>query len=334
MKTETKIKAVAMISGGLDSALAAWIIKDLGIEIYGIHFILPWGCSDESRAIDIARQINIPLKMIHLDQGFLTMLQKPRHGVGAAMNPCVDCRIYNLTKAREYMIKIKAEFVFTGEILGQRPMSQMRQSLGLIERRSGLSGRLLRPLCAKLLEPTIPEQEGKIDRDSLYDFSGRSRSKLQSMARALGIKNYTPTGGGCLLTDKNFSNRLKDSFLYGYANMQEILCLKWGRHFRFSPEHKAIVGRDDLENEKIFNYANNDDLIFWFSDQRPGPSVVLKGKNPPFNIIQTAAYLVKRFSKYKDNSFKVDFFQKQTPQDIESINPPEISEENIKLFKI
>ncbi len=337
MKTTVKEKistAIGMISGGLDSALATRIIKDLGIEVYGIHFVLPWGCSDEPRAVQIADQLNVPLRIVQLDEKFLAILKNPRHGTGAAMNPCVDCRIYNLSQAKQYMLEIGADFIFTGEILGQRPMSQLRQSLGLVERRSGLQGRLLRPLCAKLLDPTIPEQEGKIDREKLFSFSGRSRSDLRKLAKHYGITNYIPTGGGCLLTDKNFTKRLKDSFQYGYRDLQEIIALKWGRHFRLSPNHKIIVGRDDAENQKIIKNAHLDDLVFVLSNDRPGPVAVLKGRDPSSETINIAASLVKRFSKFQNDDIAVSYWPVQDPSCDKTIQPLAVKEIDLLSLKI
>jgi tRNA-uridine 2-sulfurtransferase len=329
-----KIKSVGMISGGLDSALAAHIIHDLGIEVYGIHFVLPWGCGDEPRALKIAQQLRFPLEIVHLDHGFVELIKEPRHGTGAGMNPCIDCRIYNLIKARQYMMDIQADFIFTGEIIGQRPMSQMRHSLALIEKRSQLTGRLLRPLCAKLLEPTEVELDGKVDRSKLFSFSGRSRADLQRMGRHLGITDYTPTGGGCLLTDKNFSKKLKDSFLYGYDNLDDIINLKWGRHFRLSPNHKAIVGRDECENQKILHQAQDNDLVFSLTGDRPGPIVLLKGNNPDMTIIKSAAFLVKKFSRFNHPDTTISYWPVLRINEKSTIQPADVDEKRIMSGKI
>ncbi len=329
-----QIKAVSMISGGLDSALATKILVDLGVEVYGLHFLLPWGCGDKPRSIDIAAQLKIPLKIIQLNEDFLEIVKKPKHGYGSAINPCVDCRIYNLKKAKAYMEEINADFVFTGEILGQRPMSQLRHSLKCIEEKSGLEGRLLRPLCAKLLDPTIIEKENKIDREKLCSFSGRSRSELQKMGKVLQIKNYTPTGGGCLLTDKNFARRMKDSFKYGYKNLAEIVGLKWGRHFRINKNFKIIIGRDENESNKLIDLAENDDIVFELKDFE-GPTVVLKGKNPSEEELLIAANLAKRYSKHrnKDNIVIVSW-KSSDKKTIKEILATEIPEETLLAFFI
>lgn len=292
----TSVKAVGLISGGLDSALAVKIVKDLGVDVYGVYFSMPWGCCDKTKAIEIAQALDIKFMVMQLDERYLEIVKKPKFGYGAALNPCVDCRIHMFTRAGQYMNTIGADFVFTGEVLGQRPMSQMRNSMASIERESGLQGRLLRPLCAQLMEPTIPEQEGLIDRDKLLALNGRSRREQVSLAEKFEIKDYLPPAGGCLLTDKNFANRMKDVFTFGYRNFRETTALKWGRHFRLSPEFKITVGRDETENEALKHYAHLDDYIFEFEDKR-GPTVILKGENPPEDVLATAAGFVQKFSK-------------------------------------
>ncbi|MDP8265385.1 MAG: hypothetical protein P9M07_00385 [Candidatus Aceula meridiana] len=333
-KTNSKIKAIGMISGGLDSALVVKIIKDLGVEVFGLHFTLPWNVGKHPKATDIADQLGVPLKIIFLEESFLKMIQSPKHGYGSAFNPCVDCRAFNLAAAKKYMEEIGAEFVFTGEVLGQRPMSQMKNSLRKVENDSGLVGRLLRPLSAKLLEPTIPEQEGKIDRNKLFSFSGRSRSELQQMGRDYSIVDYIPPGGGCLLTDKNFGNRLRDSFQHGYRDLNDIISLRWGKHFRLSPKFKAIVGRNDYENRKIIEHAHNDDFIFILADENPGPTIILRGENPDDKTRVMAALLVKKYSKFRNNETKVIFWQKKDPQNTQVLLPKPIAEKSLASFKI
>jgi len=334
MKPNHPIKAIGMISGGLDSALAVKIIKDLGVEVLGLHFTLPWNIGKRPKAADIADQLDVPLKIISLDENFLKMIQAPRHGYGSAFNPCVDCRAFNLSTAKKYMKESGAEFVFTGEVLGQRPMSQLKNSLRMVEKDSGLTGRLLRPLSAKLLDPTIPEQQGKIDRDKLFSFSGRARSELQQLGRDYKITNYVPPGGGCFLTDKNFANRLQDSFKHGYRNLNDIISLQWGRHFRLSSEFKAIVGRDDHENQKIIFQADDNDFIFILSDDKPGPTVVLTGESPDDKILTISSNLVKKYSKFHDNETKVLFWQKKDPQNIQILLPESTSEQDLSALKI
>lgn len=332
MKSEKLIKAVGLISGGLDSGLAAVIVKNLGIQVYGIHFVLPWNLhADDAKRL--ADQVGIPLKIFQMSEDFLKVIRSPRHGYGSAINPCIDCKIFQLRHAKKYMAEIGADFVFTGEVLGQRPMSQLTHSLRKIEIESGLEGYLLRPLSAKNMDPTIAEKEGKIDREKLYDFSGRARSGLLELGRKFGITDFIPTGGGCLLTDKNFANRLRDIFKYGYRDADDIISLKWGRHFRLSDKYKAIVGRDDPENIKLIEHANVDDLIFDLGD-RPAPVVILKGENPPQEVLFIAAFLVKKFSKFHNTDLDVRCWQKSREQDALFFRPPPIDDARLTALKI
>ncbi|MCX5681296.1 MAG: hypothetical protein NT079_03335, partial [Candidatus Omnitrophica bacterium] len=249
------------------------------------------------------------------------------------INPCIDCKIYQLKNAKTYAQEIGADFIFTGEVLGQRPMSQMRNNLNCIEKESGLKGYLLRPLSAKHFDPTIAEQQGKIDREKLFAFSGRSRSGLSELGRQWNIIDFIPTGGGCILADKNFAKRLKDSFDHGHRDLQDIISLKWGRHFRLSKDFKAIVGRDDPENTKLIEYANVDDYILNLGDQ-PAPVVILIGKNPPEEMLLTAASLVKRFSKFKDQDVEVRCWEKGREKDVRFFRPPPISDSRLAALKI
>jgi tRNA U34 2-thiouridine synthase MnmA/TrmU len=294
-----RIKAVGLISGGLDSIIAAKIVKDLGVEVHGVYFAMPWGCCDKTKAMEAALSIGISFITLQLDERYLKIVEKPKYGYGTALNPCVDCRIHMFSRAAQYMKHIQADFVFTGEVLGQRPMSQMLPRLKRIEEQSGLQGRLLRPLSAQLLEPTIPEQEGLIDRSKLLNLSGRSRKEQLSLAEKNNITEFNPPAGGCLLTDHNFARRMKDTFQYGYRNFRETIALKWGRHFRFNKDYKMIIGRDEEENISLIRYAHKDDLIMQLADQL-GPTLILKGVNPTEEILQTAAGLIQKFSRYKD----------------------------------
>lgn len=327
------LKAVGLMSGVLDSALAAKVVQSLGGEVFGIHFVLPWYTRANDSVQKTADQIGIPLKVVRFDEDFLNLVKNPQHGYGSAMNPCVDCKIYQLRKAKAYMEEIGADFVFTGEVLGQRPMSQLTHSLKTIEMQSGLDGYLLRPLSAKLLPPTLVEQQGKIDREKLFAFSGRGRSELLALGREHGILDFIPTGGGCLLTDKNFENRLKDIFKYGFQDLNEIVLLSSGRHFRVSPAHKIIAGRDDPENAKILYYANDTDLVFRFPEH-PGPTVILTGKDPDPATIATAAAIVRRFSKLRDIDCAVRFAPKGDPTQEGTVAPKPIDEKTLKAIWI
>jgi tRNA-specific 2-thiouridylase len=301
------VRAVGLLSGGLDSTLAAKLMKDLGIDVYGVYFSMPWGCGKEERVKRAAELLKIPLTVITLDEDYLKMIQNPKHGYGSAFNPCIDCHAYMAQKAGAYMKKIHADFVFTGEVLGQRPMSQLKHSLRLVEEESGLKGRFLRPLCAKLLEPTLVETQGLIDREKLLSLSGRSRKEQIRLAKEWGITDYPWPAGGCLLTDKNFAKRLKDIFKHGYRDQDEIVSLKWGRHFRLNENFKAILGRNEKENDLLIQHAHKEDYILELPDRR-GPSLILKGEDPTPEILALAAGLIQRFSRHKeDPSIAVEY---------------------------
>ncbi len=296
--TGNPIKAVGLISGGLDSTLAAKIVKDLGVDVYGVYFAMPWGCCNKTKAIEAALKLGIKFITLQLDERYLAIVQNPKYGRGTALNPCVDCRIHMFSRAAQYMRHIGGSFVFTGEVLGQRPMSQMRHSMAKIEKGAGLEGYLLRPLCAQLLEPTVPEKEGWIDRNQLLRLNGRSRSEQIDLARQLAISEYNQPGGGCLLTDKNFSRRMQDTFDHGYRNFRETVALQWGRHFRLNDDFKCILGRDENENKSLIRFAHPDDHLMQLAD-RLGPTLILKGYNPTQEILSTAAGLIQRFSRYR-----------------------------------
>ena len=232
------------------------------------------------------------------------------------------------------MESIGADFVFTGEVLGQRPMSQMRHSMKIIEKSSGLEGRLLRPLCAQLMDPTIPEQEGLIDRNKLLSISGRSRKSQLDLFQKYGISDYLPPGGGCLLTDKNFARRIKDTLDHGYRNFHETIALKWGRHFRLDDQFKVMLGRDEPENESLKSYAHPDDHIMELPDKK-GPTLILKGLNPDNKILEISAGILQRFSRHKDaQSIEVNCWQAKNPGNIKKIVSTFVAEEKVDQWKI
>lgn len=200
----------------------------------------------------VAQEFDIPIKVVHKGLDYLEIVRNPRHGYGKGINPCVDCRIYLLAKAREYMSECGADFVITGEVLGQRPMSQRRDTLRVIERESGLEGLLLRPLSARHFEPTIPEREGWVDREKLLAIKGRSRKDQFHLAEELDVKNYPCPAGGCLLTETSFVPKVKDVFDHSdELNLRDFRMLKIGRHFRIGERTKAIIGRDENDNRLL-----------------------------------------------------------------------------------
>ena len=269
-----KIKAVALFSGGLDSILAVKLIQEQGIEVKGVNFKTPFFGLDE--ILVITKDLDIDLEIIDITEELLKVLKKPKYGFGKNMNPCIDCHALMFKKAGEYMAKIGASFILSGEVLGERPMSQNRNSLNIIERESGFEGRILRPLSALLLPETIPEKEGLVDRSKLLDISGRSRKRQMELAAKIGIRDYPSPAGGCKLTEPSFSNRLKDLFAQKQYSLEEIELLKLGRHFRLDRGVKLVVGRNKNENEKIQEFFREGDLLFKAKNLK-GPISLLKG---------------------------------------------------------
>lgn len=261
MNSPLKTKAVGLVSGGLDSALAAKLMLEQGVEVIGYHLRIPFvGGKEEGGPVvaRVAASLGIELVVEEAGEEYIEMLKAPRFGRGAAVNPCVDCHIFMLRRARALMLAREASFCFTGEVLGQRPMSQRRPQLALIEREAGLEGRLLRPLSARLLAPTRPEEEGFVDRARLLDLRGRSRKRQIALAASYGITGYGPPAGGCLLTDGNFGARFADALAHGEDALRDLHLLKVGRHFRLPSGAKAVVGRDEKENENILEYLDED----------------------------------------------------------------------------
>jgi len=282
-KIDTKIKAVGLLSGGLDSTLSAKLMLDQGIDIYAINFTSPFctctpknaGCPAVVTAVQELGGIR--LKRVALRDEYLELVRNPKHGYGKGMNPCIDCRILKIKKAGEYMRQIGASFLFTGEVLGQRPMSQHRHAIELIDKESGFRGYLLRPLSAAHFEPTIPEQEGWIDRHRLLGISGRSRKIQISLAAEKGIRDYPCPAGGCLLTDREFSDRMRDYLRFTeHPSIRDIPLLKVGRHFRLENGDKVIVARNRHECEMLKKlYRERDHLLLPMDFS--GPAVILQG---------------------------------------------------------
>lgn len=278
------MKAVALLSGGLDSTLAVRLIKDQGIEIIALNFKTTFclcdrgntaGCGSQAR--QVANNLGIELKAINISDDFFEVIKNPKHGYGSNMNPCIDCRILIFRKAKEFMQEMSASFIITGEVLGQRPMSQHRGALNIIDKESDLEGLVLRPLSAKLLPQTIPEKEGWISRDKLLDFSGRTRRPQMDLANTFNIKDYPCPAGGCLLTDPIFAKKVKDLLVHGELNSYNVALLKVGRHFRISPEAKLVVGCDEKENEQLVNLAKENDYLFYPNEKLAGPTSVGRG---------------------------------------------------------
>ena len=269
------MKALSLFSGGLDSILTVKLVEDQGIDVLGIFFETPFFSSQ--KAIQSARYIGLALKVVDITDRFLEILFNPRHGYGKGLNPCIDCHTLMLKIAGEMLKREGADFIISGEVLGQRPMSQNLRSLSIISRDSGFKDLILRPLSAKRLPETLPEKEGWVIRERLLGLSGRSRHPQMELAKKFGIKEYPTPAGGCLLTEEVFSRRLRDLISFNPRfSRQDIELLKWGRHFRISEKTKIVVGRNQKENEMISSLRREGDTILTV-ESFPGPTVLAKG---------------------------------------------------------
>ncbi|HNQ50467.1 MAG TPA: tRNA 4-thiouridine(8) synthase ThiI [Candidatus Omnitrophota bacterium] len=275
------MKALALISGGLDSILAARIIKDMGIDVAGLYCAMPFSLRDRSAGRDgqnlmdrFAARTGIALRRIDITGAFLGMLGNPKFGYGAHLNPCIDCRILMLRTAREAMHECGASFLISGEVVGQRPLSQQRRTLQQIDAEARVEGLVLRPLSAQLLDETIAEKQGWVRRDRLYAFSGRSRKPQTDLAVMLGIIEFQQPAGGCLLTDPRFTDRLRDLMKREPLEADNVALLKLGRHYRIGGAGRLIVGRDESDNEGIERLARSGDIIFEPPSDIPGPTAL------------------------------------------------------------
>lgn len=272
-------KAVALYSGGLDSLLACAIIQKQGIEVIGLHCILPSVDPainpDSLKASQLAKQINLPLVFYRCDDEYANVIAHPKHGYGKNANPCIDCKIFFLQKAKEYMEKLNASFVITGEVVGQRPMSQYKSMLKHIEKECGLEGLLLRPLSAKLLPPTIPELEGIVDRNRLYAIAGRSRDTQFELAQEFGITQFQSPAGGCFLTMPQLASRVKDLIEHPPFNALDLFLANVGRHYRLHEHAKIIVARNENECTILQRYKQTAD--FFVEPSFKGPVIYGKG---------------------------------------------------------
>jgi len=294
-----KTKAVGLLSGGLDSTLAAKLMLEQGIDVYAINFTSPFCTCTPKKAgcaavVTAVKELGgIALKQVALRDKYLEVVRNPKHGYGSGMNPCLDCRIMKIKKAGEYMRRIGASFLFTGEVLGQRPMSQYGRAMDIIDRESGFHGHILRPLSAANLEPTIPEKEGWVDRSKMLGISGRSRKTQISLASQKGIQDYPCPAGGCLLTDKNFADKMRDYFNYNeHPSVRDIPLLKIGRHFRLNNGDKVIIARNEHECRKLNDLRRESDHLL-VPINFSGPAVILQGNSMPAAVEQMLHYTKK-----------------------------------------
>ncbi len=289
-------KAILLLSGGLDSTLAGKLLLEMGIEVEAINFVSPF-CRCTPRSLGCpagkwaAEQLGITVRVLACGPDYLEVVKHPRFGRGKRMNPCLDCRIYMFSRARTYMAERGADFVATGEVLGERPMSQHRQAMALIERESGLEGLIVRPLSAQLLPPSLPEKGGLVDRARLQAIRGRCRRPQMQLADELGIKDYLCPAGGCLLTDPEFSARFRDLLEHEPDfGMDDVHLLQLGRHFRLPSGTKVVVGRKQEENDAIERAAQPDDVLL-VPMNVPGPSVLCRRSSLASDLALAAGLL-------------------------------------------
>lgn len=292
--TQRKAKGIGLLSGGLDSILAARVLKDQEIELVGIIFKTPF--FGPKPGVDLSKMAGIPVRVIDFAEQHIEMLKNPVYGYGSQMNPCIDCHALMLREAGRIMEREGADFLFTGEVLGQRPMSQRRDSMRSVEKLAGYPGRILRPLCAKLLPPTVVELEGLVDRERLLDINGRSRKRQVALAEHYGIVHYPQPGGGCMLTKEGFARRLRELFArYPQAGPREVELLKWGRHFALPGGSICIIGRNESDNSRLAEFAGPEDIVLRVADY-PSPTGVLIASPSADRDLQLAAAIVISYS--------------------------------------
>jgi hypothetical protein len=292
------VRALGITSGGLDSILSALVLRAQGIDVQWVNFETPFFSSDKARRA--AEMTGIPLTVQRITNTYMKMLKAPHCGYGGNMNPCLDCHALMFRLAGDMMGENGFHFLFSGEVVGQRPMSQTKPSLRYVEKNSGYEGYILRPLSAKLLSPTRPENEGLVDRDRLLDISGRGRKDQIRLAEAFGITDYPAPAGGCLLTDIGFSRRLRD-LLEHVSNPRErdLELLKFGRHFRFPDGYKVVVGRTQKDNRAILGLVDpRRDVTLRMVDM-PSPAVLIPGGGSE-DILTAAAGLCAAYTKAKE----------------------------------
>ena len=305
MTEEKKKKVVALLSGGLDSQLAIKMMQEQGFDVSAVAIKTPFcdfdcgrGCGFEIR--ERADDLDVNLKTVYLGDEYIEMLKHPKHGIGAGFNPCIDCRSMMFDAAKKHMEEIGAEFIISGEVLGQRPMSQHAPALRTIENESDLVGKIVRPLSAALLPETDPEKDGLIKRENLGMIRGRTRRGQLEMAKKYGIENPPNAGGGCLLTEPHFGIKAKDLFSHTKnPTINDIDLLKIGRHFRLDEETKFIVGRNKDENEMIKAIALPGDILLEAKDF-VGPVSILRGSNAKQHL-KFASSITLRYSDAPNN---------------------------------
>ncbi len=302
-------RAISLLSGGLDSTLSTKLMLDQGVDVVALNFTSPFSSRREKerglQAVRTAKELGIRLMLKDKGPEYIDVIRSPKYGYGKNINPCIDCRIFMLRKTKEIMAEEGASFVVTGEVLGQRPMSQRRDTIRVIEKASGLEGLIVRPLSAQHFLPTVPEEEGIIDRTQMLDIAGRSRAKQYELVEKYKLNEFGSPGGGCLLTDPIFSLKLKDLFEHSTGfTLKDIELLSVGRHFRLGPDTKLVVGRNEGENEKLLSLWEEPYVLFQPADFN-GPSAILKGSLDRGTILVVGSML-GHYGKQTSTSVNVE----------------------------
>lgn len=295
-----------LFSGGLDSLLTVKLMVKQGIEVIALHFVTPLSNFDKDKEESLAKKISelgAGLKVVYLAEDFAEILKNPVFGYGSNLNPCIDCKILMLKYAKALMKETGSSFVATGEVIAQRPKSQHKETLRLIEKNSGLEDLLLRPLSAKLLNPTLPEREKWVNRDLLFGFNGRSRNPQFELAKNLGITTFAWPAGGCLLTVPSFCGRVKDLLMLNQCTHANLSLLKIGRHFRLSENFKLIVGRNEKESNEILKLAADKDIIFE-PKELAGPTALGKGV-PDEDAKSIASRIIAKYTAKNGESVEI-----------------------------
>jgi len=328
----TKVKAISLFSGGLDSILATELVRRQGIEVIAYNLKTPFGTTKKdgkSEAQQAAEQLNVPLVVQSFDKEYINMLRKPKHGYGKNINPCVDCKIFILKQAKKYAKEVGADFLFTGEVLGERPMSQYGPALKTIEKEAGLEGKLLRPLSAKLLAETEAEKKGLIDRNKLLGISGRGRKPQMELAKEYGLKTYPSPAGGCLLTCEEYAKKLSDLFENKKRiSPTDVELLRFGRHFRVG-KNKFIVGRNYAENTYLQTHRAKSDYYFELQDI-VGPTTLLQGPKTKA-AIETAAKLTAVYSDAKTAEATVKYGRENLNKSIKVTLPQRAEVDKLRV---
>ncbi len=314
-----RVRALGLMSGGLDSMLAVRVLQDQDIEMTGITFQTPFFGPESAQ--NAAKQLGVTLRVIDIGAVHLEMLKNPKYGYGSQMNPCIDCHALMFKTAGGIMDAEGFDFLCTGEVLGQRPMSQRKDALRAVDKLSGYGGYILRPLSAKLLWETVPEELGKVDRQRLLDINGRSRKPQMALAAHYGIEEYASPGGGCILTKAGFADRLRDLFgTQENVELRDVELLKWGRQLRLPSGNRFVVGRVHADNLKLEELALGDDLLLKV-EGIPGPTGLLAAEISQLEV-ELAAKIVAAYSAAETGTETVVMLSGRENREITVKTPP------------